>query len=283
MSIENSIEGEQGISEILPLKEKLAYGLGQMPGAFFYAVMGLIQSFYYAWMGLQSGWITIAQIIYAIWNMLNDPIFGNIIGNTRFLNKKRNEVQRYIPYIKFGAPLLSISFAVVFFPPDAWKGNLDVSVQAWLFAWYLVSQLLFDTMYTLVLCAYVALLPQMTLNQREREKTQLFTTLFGLPAVVLGFIIPIMYLSNPTVESIGSFQILVILLAIFGVVPYLLVSIYVREHPEHIPEEKTGLIKSIKIAFKNPSFIIYVIYDGVSVFILNSIIVAVPFYITWVI
>ncbi|MFX1323451.1 MAG: MFS transporter [Promethearchaeota archaeon] len=261
----------------------MAYGFANMPGTFYGGVMGVIQSFYFAWMGLLNIWITIAQIVYAIWNVVNDPIFGNIIGNTRFLNKKKGEYQRYIPFIKFGAPIFSLCFAMVFFPPDAWKGQpSNLTVQIWLFVWYLVTQVAYDTLFTLVLIAHVALLPQMTLNQREREKIQLLATGFSLPAMIIGFIFPALFLANPTTESITQFQWLVIIIAIFGAFPYLILSKYVREHSEHIPEEKTPLLKSIKLAFKNPSFRVYVIYEGISVFHLNMIMVSLPFYITWV-
>ncbi len=267
--------------DIVPLKEKLAYAFGAMPGTFYGGVMGVIQSFYYAWMGLQWTWIVIAQIIYAVWNMANDPIFGNKINNTKYTNKK-GEVKRYLPYIKFGAPIFSLAFALVFFPPDAWRGDPEMSVQIWLFVWYLVSQLAYDTMFTIVLCAWVALGPQMTLNQREREKIQVLCTIFALPAVLIGFLLPVIFLANPTTDSVASFQILVIIIAVFGIFPYLIMSNVVKEHSEHIPSEQTGLIKGLKLAFKNKSFIVYVIYDGISVFILNMLIVTLPFYITWV-
>jgi len=80
---------------IVPMKEKLAYSFAQMPGTFYGGVMGVIQSFYFAWMGLSTVWITIALIVYAVWNVVNDPIFGNVIGNTRYYNKKRGEVPIY--------------------------------------------------------------------------------------------------------------------------------------------------------------------------------------------
>ncbi|MFX1292766.1 MAG: hypothetical protein ACFFAG_17610, partial [Promethearchaeota archaeon] len=76
-------------SEIVPLKEKLSYGFAYMPGTFYGSAMGVIQSFYYAWMGLLNIWIFIAQIVYAVWNVVNDPVFGNKIGNTRYYNKKK--------------------------------------------------------------------------------------------------------------------------------------------------------------------------------------------------
>jgi hypothetical protein len=44
-------------TEFVPLKEKLAYAFATMPGTFYASVMGLIQSFYYGWMGLQNIWI----------------------------------------------------------------------------------------------------------------------------------------------------------------------------------------------------------------------------------
>ena len=129
----------QGVSkegQLIPLKEKLSYAFANMPGTFFASMMGVIQSFYFAWMGLQWGWITIAQIVYAIWNVVNDPIFGNRINNTKYLNKK-GELQRYIPYIKYGAPIFSLAFALVFFPPDTLRAKSDFSFQFWLFVWYL--------------------------------------------------------------------------------------------------------------------------------------------------
>ena len=252
-----------------------------MPGTFFGSVMGVIQSFYYAWMGLQWMWITIAQIIYAIWNVVNDPIFGNRINNTKFVNK-RGELQRYLPYIKYGAPIFSLAFALVFFPPDTLRGKSDFSFQFWLFVWYLVSQLAYDTMFTIVLCAWVALLPQMSLNQREREKTQLICSIFSFPAVIIGFALPVALLSNPTPNSIFIFQVLVVIISIFGIIPYWIVAKYVYERPEFNPEKSVGIFKSLKLAFKNRSYIVYLFYDGISVFIININMVTLPFFLYWV-
>ncbi|TXT67465.1 MAG: putative Melibiose carrier protein [Promethearchaeota archaeon] len=269
--------------EYVPVKEKLAYAFATMPGTFYHSVMGLIQAFYYAWMGLQNVWIIIGQIAYMIWNAANDPLFGHKINNTRFYNKKRGEIQRYIPYIKYGAPLFSIAFAMVFFPPEAFRGTQTLGSQVWLFVWYMVSQIAYDSMFTLVLGAHVALLPQMTLDQKEREKIQIYSTLFTLPGVMLGFFLPLAFLVNPTVESIRIFQFLVIGIAIFGLVPYLFAAYVVREHPEHIPEKPTPLKKAVKSAFKNKSYLIYMIYDGVSVYIINVSMATLPFFLTWVI
>ncbi len=269
-------------SEYVPLKEKLAYSFSTVPGSFYGSIMGLIQSFYFAWMGLQNIWIVIGQIVYAVWNVANDPIFGNKINNTKFYNKRRGEYQRYIPYIKYGAPIFSLVFTLVFFPPEAWRGDPTLATQIWLFVWYLVSQLAYDTMFTIVIGAFTALLPQMTLNQREREKIQILCSIFTLPGGMLGFILSMVFLVNPTIESIRLFQFFIIVIAIIGIIPYMFLSYFVREHSEHIPETPTPLIEGVKLAFKNKSYIIYLLYDGISVYIINVFLATLPFFITWV-
>lgn len=48
----DNTEQKEIIFERVSLKEKLSYGFANMPGTFYSAVMGVIQAFYYGWMGL---------------------------------------------------------------------------------------------------------------------------------------------------------------------------------------------------------------------------------------
>ena len=43
-------------------------------------------------------------LIFGIWNIINDPIFGYISDKTR------NKLGRRIPYIRYGAPLIALSY-----------------------------------------------------------------------------------------------------------------------------------------------------------------------------
>jgi Na+/melibiose symporter-like transporter len=98
---------EHSSSEIVPLKEKLSYSFAQMPATFYGGIMGVIQSFYFAWMGLLNIWIFIAQIIYAIWNVINDPIFGKEIHDIIIKKEEKfkdislilNLVLRFLVYV----------------------------------------------------------------------------------------------------------------------------------------------------------------------------------------
>ena len=262
----------------IPFKDKFYYSFAQLPDNFYVATMGVLQAFYYGWLGLTTFWIIIAQILFALWNVINDPIFGTIEDRTRSTKGKG----RYMPYIKYGAPIFSLFFALVFLPPDIWRGNQSIQIQLYIFLWYVISLCLYDTLFTIVLIAHVALLPQMTLNQKDRTQIQMLCTLFAIPAFFFAFLLPAIFLAYPTPESVASFKLLVICFAIFGVIPYWLLVHYVKEHSEYIPETKTGFFKSIRILFKNHSFLVYIVYDAVTVFILNIIVVTLPFYIAWV-
>ena len=57
--------------------------MGQIPGAAFGGFMGAIQTFYYGFMGLNYTYIFWTQVIYAIWNAVNDPIFGHTMDKTK--------------------------------------------------------------------------------------------------------------------------------------------------------------------------------------------------------
>jgi len=108
---------------------------------------GLLTIFYQDYLGLSARWIGIAATIYAVWNALNDPLFGYITDNTRSKHGRR------IPYMRFTAPFLALTFILVWFaPPKAGQQTL--------FWWMLVSMLLYDTCYTIIGLVYSALLPE---------------------------------------------------------------------------------------------------------------------------
>ncbi|MEX2719195.1 MAG: MFS transporter, partial [Candidatus Sigynarchaeota archaeon] len=221
-------------------------------------------------------------ILFAVWNVLNDPLFGIL------QNRTKTRSGRYIPWIKWCAPLFSVAFIIVFIPPNTWKwssptppSTLDAA-QLPLFIWYLVSQALYDTFFTIIYLAHVALLPQMTFASTERTKIAVF---YAVLSVIGGFaagLLPLIFLTNPDAEKIQMFQSLVFLFAGIAIIPWVLVVKWVRERPEFLPPDKdVSFIESFKIVFKNPSGRIYIIYDGISVGILNILLTGLTFMFEW--
>ena len=75
---------------------------------------GMQVIFYQDYLGLSAKWITIAATIYAIWNAINDPLFGHITDNTRSKHGRR------VPFMRFTAPFLALFFIMVWLVPQGW-------------------------------------------------------------------------------------------------------------------------------------------------------------------
>ena len=84
-----------------------ALGLSAISGIY----GALLPIFYQDYMGLSARWIGIASLVYAIWNAFNDPLFGFVTDNTR------SKWGRRIPYFRFTAPFLGLTFFLVWLVP----------------------------------------------------------------------------------------------------------------------------------------------------------------------
>ncbi|MHA1339243.1 MAG: MFS transporter [Promethearchaeota archaeon] len=264
--------------EKVSLIEKISYSLGVIPSSLFGTFMGNIQAFYLAWMYLKQEWIVIAQICYGIWNLINDPIFGQLQDRTR---TRRG---RYIPWIKWTAPLLSIAFILVFYPLPQWRitsENMFELKQIYLFLWYLFTLMLYDTFFTIIYLAYTALLPQMTMNEAERVKISIMSGIAGSIGVALSWV-PIAFLTDPNQEKINQLQLWVLIVGLLALIPWIFLVKYVKEHKEYIPPVQEKFIQNLKYVFKNPSGRIYILYDGISVGIMNFIMSGLTFALTWI-
>ncbi|NLE83954.1 MAG: MFS transporter, partial [Chloroflexi bacterium] len=65
-------------------KTRIYYGLASLGMAVVSGIYAVLLTIYYQdYLGLSANWIAIAMVIYAVWNALNDPIFGQITDRTR--------------------------------------------------------------------------------------------------------------------------------------------------------------------------------------------------------
>ena len=173
----------QGIK--LSFGYKLTWGIAALGTNLIAGIFAaLLPIFYQDYLGLSAGWISLASLIYLFWNALNDPIFGFISDSTR---SKRG---RRIPYMRYTAPFLALSFILVWLAPQKAP---DTS----LFLWMLVSMILYDGCYTMIGLVYSSLLPEVTESDTQRNHLQISSSLFGLLGVFLGFFIPDFF-GNPS-------------------------------------------------------------------------------------
>lgn len=234
-----------------PIKFKFGYkffwGLASLGTSLISGIYGgLLTIFYQDYLGLSAKWIGIAATIYAIWNAFNDPLFGYITDSTR---SKRG---RRIPYMRYTAPFLALTFILVWFaPPQAGQQAL--------FWWMLVTMLLYDTCYTIIGLVYSSLLPEVTESDEQRNGLQISSSLLGMLGTLLGFLIPDMVRPKTGESSFVPLYVAMVIVAVVSMVLILLTTFKVKERREFVTMDKPiSLGEAIKFTFTSKSFLVLV-------------------------
>ena len=238
----------------LTLSYKVVWGIAALGLSTISGTFGALQPiFYQDYLGLQARWIGIAAVIYAVWNAFNDPLFGYITDNTR---SKRG---RRIPYMRFTAPFLALTFILVWFaPPQAGQQTL--------FWWMLGTMLLYDTCYTIIGLVYSALLPEVSESDAERNGLQISSSLFGLLGTLLGFLIPDIVRPKAGDTSLWPLYIAMIVIGIVAALLIIATTLKVKERPEFTQvDQPIPIREALKLTFSNKSFLVLVAANFMSI------------------
>ena len=249
----------------ISFKFTIIWGLAALGGAVIAGVFGGMQViFYQDYLGLSAKWITIAATVYAIWNAINDPLFGHITDNTR---SKRG---RRVPFMRFTAPFLALFFIMVWLVPQGW-GQIGV------FAWMLIAMVLYDTAYTIIFLVYSALLPEITESDSQRADLQVSYSLFTLIGTIIGFLIPDMVRPKADATSLMPFRLAMIAIAIICMFLIILTSLNVKERKEFLLDEPLPFWQMIRQSFTNRSFLIVSFANFMSI-LMQSLTLAMIYY-----
>lgn len=245
---------------------KVIWGVAALGTALISGVYGaMLTMFYQDYLGVNAKWIGIAALVYAIWNAINDPLFGYITDNTR------SKLGRRIPFMRFTAPFLALTFIMVWFaPPQAG--------QTALFWWMLVSMLLYDTAYTIIGLVYSSLLPEITESDSERNGLQISSSLFGLVGTLLGFLIPDMVRPQAGATSFLPMQVAMIIVGVFGALCVIATTFKVKERKAFTMVDKPiPLGKAIKFTFTSKAFI-FLVLENFMVILMQAFLMGAIFY-----
>ena len=247
--------------------DKIIWSLSGLGGSIISGIYAsLLLYFYQVYLGLDAFWIAIAAGIYALWNAINDPLFGYISDS-----KSYKGMGRRIPYMRFTTPLLAIGFILVWFVPLTWD-NFSI------FLWMLISMLIYDTAYTIIFLMKSALLPEISESDKVRGEFQQYDSIFYLLGVVIGFVVPDMLRPKAGQVSLLPLYIGVIVVGIVGSLLIVITTYRFEERPEFTEiDEPIGLVDSIKFTFKSKSFLIVAFANFMSIF-MQSIILGMVFY-----
>ncbi len=251
---------------MLSFSYKFTWGLAALGTSLISGIYGgLLTIFYQDYLGLNATYIGIAATVYALWNAFNDPLFGYITDRTR---SKRG---RRIPYMRFTAPFLALTFILVWFaPPQAGQQAL--------FWWMLVTMLLYDTFYTIIGLVYSALLPEVTESDAQRNDLQISSSLFAMLGTLLGFLIPDLVRPKSAGDSYVPLYVAMIIVALVSMVLIIITTYKVKERPEFtVVDEPLPFWQSIRFTFTSKSFIVLVAENFMAI-LMSSLLLGSIFY-----
>jgi sugar (glycoside-pentoside-hexuronide) transporter len=229
---------------VVPLLEKIAFGVGDMPGNLTYPAL----QFYFVYYVVNISGVPapLAALVYPIgrvWGAIMDVIIGRISDRTESRFGRRR------PYLLFGAIPLGLSFVLLWLIP--FKSTTSM------FIYYLAVVVLFNTIFSFTTIPYNALHPELTQNYDER------TTLSGF-RIVCSFIANIIAAAGVAVivDNIypgrqaysQSYPIMGLLVAGLVVIMYLFTFLFTKERVKPEARETEGIFQTLKSFWKLKEF-----------------------------
>jgi GPH family glycoside/pentoside/hexuronide:cation symporter len=170
----------------------VSYGCTQLYGQWITGAFGIFVLFFYeVEIGLDTTLVSLAFIIYSIWNAINDPLMGFLVERLRMPWEKKWGFKR-LPWILLLAIPWLFTYLMIFLVPSAWYGSpAIVTANQWsIFGWYLASLCLYDTLFTLWNINSTALYPDKFRGLNERRTATGIGTIIGMIGIVLAMVVP---------------------------------------------------------------------------------------------
>ena len=133
-----AIEEDLSSWEIAPTSKMLSYAFGYVAvNILLYALLGYVWYYYQVEIGLALIYITIAFTIFAVWNMINDPLLGYLTERPFKWTKKYGF---RAPWVVFSAIPFIIFYFLIWVPPAG-------ANQLTIFLWFVIITCVFDAFF----------------------------------------------------------------------------------------------------------------------------------------
>ena len=248
---------DQPASQV-PLKQHLNYSLGTFaPSALIVFSRSFLLFFYSQVVGLDPWLAGIALTVGRVWDAIADPVMGAISDRTRSRWGRRR------PYIIFGAVPLAIAYVSMWVPPIGWS-------QTGLFLYLMATDIVFNTLVTVVVIPYSALGSELSDDYHERTKVTAIRMLFYQVGWFVGAVgVRVNQWLIDTAKEVGGVYGTIlgfrdgyaVCAVIFGIVTMITLAWSgwaVREGRATTQEQTVGALQAYLRTLKNKSFVIVV-------------------------
>ena len=242
----------------------ITYGLGSFGLESLYTVFTGFYLFYYIdELGLAVAMAAIINVIYAIWDAVNDPLVGFLSDNTRTGWGRRR------PWLVTGLPfyvgLLVLVYAV---PAPFMQGKA-------LFWYALLIFFLFEAAYTIMAVNYGSLFPELFRDFQERARAGAYYQGLSMLGELVGFSIP------PLIYATFGFVPMAISFAVVAGIVLFLAIIRNREDPEALNAPPLVLKSAFGEVLKDRPFLLFTVALTFMTFTTGVYTLATPFWVKY--
>jgi len=211
------------------------FGGGNFANTLAYQVLGnRVQFFYIDILGLSPAIAGTVWTLYGIWNMINDPLMGQLTDRTR------SRWGRRIPYIYLGAIPLGLSFFFLWTP---------LTASPWVMALYFfIALFIFDTLYSLTIIAYNSLFPEVAQSLSERISLSTIREILAVIGLLAAYIVA------PILSDSVGFVWMGAIIGVLVAIGYLITPLGLKERPIPLDEVNVGMWDSLKIVLGSIPF-----------------------------
>ena len=239
----------------------LRYALGilglSLPSQLF---TGFLAFYYVDTLNLAVGLAAIGRGIFAVWDAVDNLIFGYLSDNTRTKWGRRR------PWMVGMLPIYMLLLILVFAVPEAFRtGNM-------LFVYFTVIIFLYETAATVLWQNYGALFPEIFKNKDKRANASAIKQVFAIIGMIVGLAL------THEVKARFGFTTTAIIYAVIGGAIFLYSVLGSHEDQTLAKKEKLSFKSSFKVTLSNKTFWVYSLAYTLIQFVFGVLIAGLPFY-----
>ncbi len=181
--------------DYIPVKEKVAYGIGSFMDGGGVALMSCVMLKYMTSIGIVAAVASTIMMVAKLWDAVSDPLMGYISDNTR------SKFGRRKPYMVVGGVLLLIALLLLFAPVNTWGVE-----GAGLVVYMLVMYLVWNTCSTITQVPYCSLASDISPDFKERNNANTVKLVFNAISSGIAYVMPLVLIEAYTKDG-GMFGI----------------------------------------------------------------------------
>lgn len=258
--------------DIIPKKERLAYGVGALMDGGGVALMAcLLLKYMTDGLAIAAAAASTIIMVSKFWDAITDPLMGTISDNTRSKYGRRK------PYMVVGGVLLFFAIGMLFLPV-----NRFIPTTAGKVAFMVIMYIFYNTCSTITQVPYCSLASDISRSYKERNKANTIKLIFTASSSGIAYVIPLLAIEAYIGGKITDIQFWLFIFLVFGTLfgaGLIITGTFVKERvtvSKDEPKLKFNL-KQYLIPFKVKSFVWHIVMYS-SAFMCMDIISALAVY-----